>query len=85
MIALLFLVNHNSLNLIFVNGDMYSFLCVLYMCSAHRGQRRTLDPLELELQIVVSPPICVLATESGSFSRKQVPAVPHLQILYISV
>lgn len=85
MIALLFLLNHNSFNFIFVNGDMSSFLCVLYMCSANRGQTRTLDPLGLVLQTVVSPPICVLGTETGSLSRKQVPAVPPLQILYISV
>jgi hypothetical protein len=31
------------------------FLCSLYTCSAQRSQKRALDPLELELGMVVSP------------------------------
>ena len=30
------------------------YVCVLEACSARRGQKRALDPLELELQTVVS-------------------------------
>lgn len=41
------------------------------MC-AHRccqGQQKASDPLELELQAVVSHPVCMLATELRSSAR----------------
>lgn len=31
-----------------------SSLCALHVCSAHGGQKRALDPTELDLQMVVS-------------------------------
>jgi hypothetical protein len=45
---------------------MYVFMCVCscHICvHAHRCQKRELDPLELELQAVVSYLICMLRTE----------------------
>lgn len=38
-------------------------------CSAHGEQKRTFDPVELELQVVVSHPMWVLGTRLGSSSR----------------
>lgn len=34
-------------------------VCVPHVCSGHRGQERMMDPLELELQIVVGYPVDV--------------------------
>lgn len=36
---------------------------------AHRSQMRASDPLELELEVVVSPLMWVLGTELGSSAR----------------
>lgn len=36
---------------------------------AYQGQKRVLDPLELELQAVMSCPVWVLGTELGSLAR----------------
>lgn len=36
------------------------------MCSAHKGQKRLLDPLELELQAVVSHAIWMLGLDLNS-------------------
>lgn len=33
---------------------LYACLCTMCMLGAHRGQKRILDPLELELQTVLS-------------------------------
>jgi hypothetical protein len=41
----------------------------VYECNAFRAQKRALDPLELELQTVVSCPAWVLGTELVSSAR----------------
>lgn len=33
------------------------YVCVLEACSARRGQKRALDPLELEFQMLVTCPV----------------------------
>jgi hypothetical protein len=33
-------------------------VCAACVCSTYRGQKRALDPLELELQMVVSHHVC---------------------------
>jgi hypothetical protein len=40
----------------------------IHACRAHGGQKKTLDPLELDLEMVVTT-ILVLRTEPWSFAR----------------
>lgn len=55
---------------------MYVYVCVCHLvCVYHmhaggcKSQKRTLDPLELELQEVVSHPMWVLGIQPGSTIR----------------
>lgn len=41
----------------------------MYVCSAYGGQKRELDPLELELYMVISQPVWVLGTKLGTSVR----------------
>lgn len=56
-------------------------MCV-YVCSlefdVHRGQKRTLNPLELELETVMSHPVWVLEIKLGSFARAELEPLSHL-------
>lgn len=52
----------------------YKHVCICvevcaHECSAHRGQKRALDPLELEFHAVMSCLIGVLGTEPGVLFR----------------
>lgn len=58
-------------------------LCYFHVpvCSAHRGQKRALDSLELELHVVVSYQMWLLGTElvsSGRAARAQLPSITQL-------
>ena len=44
------------------------WVCI-HKCSAQGDQKRASDPLELELEVVVSPLMWVLGTELGSSAR----------------
>ena len=46
-------------------------MCVSFvdLCSGHRSQKKISEPLELELQVVVSHPVWVLGTKLGSSAR----------------
>jgi hypothetical protein len=48
---------------------VYLGKCVPHVCSTHRGQKRASDPLELELQALVSCSTQVLGTELRSSAR----------------
>ena len=42
---------------------------LLYVLSSHRGRKRASDPLELELQVIVSYPMRMLRIELRSSAR----------------
>lgn len=44
------------------------YLCIKYVFGAHGGQKRVLDPLKLELQMILSH-LWVLGIEPGSCGR----------------
>lgn len=52
-------------------GDLPVFVCASHACSAHRGQKRLLDLLEVELQMVVSPHVG--AGNSGPLEERSYP------------
>lgn len=54
---------------------------VLVHIHAHRDQKRVLDPLELELQVVVNHPKWKLESEPGSSAR----AVSALDTYHVSI
>ena len=47
---------------------MHIGMCLSVVC-AHEGQQRAPDPLELEVQLVLTPLRWVLGMEPGSFAR----------------
>lgn len=44
-------------------------VCACHVYTVRYHQKRTSDPLELELRVIVSPPVGVLGTELGSSVR----------------
>lgn len=52
-------------------GAVSACVCAPHACSAHRGQRRESDSLNLELQMVVTNHIRVLEIEHRSFGNIQ--------------
>lgn len=53
---------------------LYVSLCATYMSGAYRIQKRTLDPLELELEMVVS---CLVDTGSHTSSGTVASVLNH--------
>ena len=61
-------------------------VCALHVCSAHGGQKRATDPLELELQMVEPPYVGAgnqTPVSAGATSALTGPASsPPLQLLF---
>lgn len=56
------------------------YVCVPYECSAHRGRKMALDPLETELQVVVNcHPGAIYQTRGLSKSRQCFQLLSHLK------
>lgn len=53
------------------------FICTMYVSDAHRGHKRMLDPMKLELRIVVSHPVGTIVKPSSS-ARTAALTLSHL-------
>lgn len=67
------------LNLIYIHIYIYIYVYIIFISiwvstGSHRGQKRVFDPLEVELQLVVSDLTCVLLTEL-QFSTRRIHAL----------
>ena len=58
-----------------------NMLCAPHLCSTRRGQKRTSEPLELELQMVVTHPVG--AGKQTQVLQKSSKCSPSLQLLTI--